>query len=69
LEAEIEARKKTEKALLESEEHFRTLADTIPNLAWWANGDGYITWYNRRWYEYTGTTPKTDGRLGLAECS
>ena len=34
------------------------LADSIPNLAWWANGDGYITWYNRRWYEYTGTTPE-----------
>jgi PAS domain S-box-containing protein len=44
--------------LQESEEQFRTLADSIPNLAWWANGDGYITWYNRRWYEYTGTTPE-----------
>ena len=43
-------------ALHESEQQFRTLADSIPNLAWWANGDGYITWYNRRWYEYTGTT-------------
>ena len=30
----------------------------MPNLAWWANGDGYITWYNHRWYEYTGTTPE-----------
>jgi PAS domain S-box-containing protein len=34
------------------------LADSIPNLAWWANGDGYITWYNRQWYEYTDTTPE-----------
>ena len=34
------------------------LAESISNLAWWANGDGYITWYNRRWYEYTGTTPE-----------
>jgi PAS domain S-box-containing protein len=41
-----------------SEQQFRTLADSIPNLAWWANGDGYITWYNQRWYEYTATTPK-----------
>ncbi len=39
-------------------EQFRLLADSIPNLAWWANADGYITWYNRRWYEYTGTTPE-----------
>jgi PAS domain S-box-containing protein len=23
-----------------------------------ANGDGWIFWYNQRWYEYTGTTPE-----------
>lgn len=44
--------------LHESEEQFRILADSIPNLAWWADSDGYLTWYNRRWYEYTGTTPE-----------
>jgi PAS domain S-box-containing protein len=49
--------KKTELALLESEERFRTLADNIPQLCWMANADGWIFWYNRRWYEYTGTTP------------
>src|SRR5512142_520898 len=55
---DITARKRAEEALKASEEQFRALADSIPNLAWWANGDGYITWYNRRWYEYTGTTPE-----------
>jgi len=50
--------KKAEEALQASEEQLRSLADSIPNLAWWANGDGYITWYNRRWYEYTGTAPE-----------
>ncbi len=34
----------------------RLLADTIPQLAWTARPDGHIFWYNRRWYEYTGTT-------------
>ncbi len=38
------------------EEQFRVLADSIPQLAWMANADGSLTWYNRRWYEYTGTT-------------
>jgi PAS domain S-box-containing protein len=36
---------------------FRLLAENIPTLCWMANGDGYIFWYNRRWYDYTGTTP------------
>ena len=30
----------------------------MPQLAWIANGDGFIYWYNQRWYEYTGTTPE-----------
>jgi PAS domain S-box-containing protein len=42
----------------ENEEQFRTLANSIPQLAWQARGDGFITWYNRRWYEYTGKTPE-----------
>ena len=33
------------------------LIDTLPTLAWVANADGFITWYNRRWHDYCGTTP------------
>ena len=44
------------KALEESEERFRALADNIPNLAWMAEPNGWIFWYNTQWYEYTGTT-------------
>jgi PAS domain S-box-containing protein len=46
-----------EAAVRESEDRFRTLANAIPQLAWIANADGYLFWYNQRWYEYTGTTP------------
>ena len=49
-------KKKSELALKESEEKFRSMADNIPNLAWMANADGYIYWYNQQWYSYTGTT-------------
>jgi PAS domain S-box-containing protein len=50
--------KATEAALRQSEERFRTLADAMPQLAWIARPDGHIVWYNRRWYEYTGTHPE-----------
>ena len=29
----------------------------MPQLVWVTRPDGYHEWYNRRWYEYTGTTP------------
>jgi PAS domain S-box-containing protein len=38
------------------EQQFLTLANSISQLAWMADGEGYIFWYNDRWYEYTGTT-------------
>ena len=44
--------------LRESEARFRALAQNIPQFAWTANPDGFIHWYNQRWYEYTGTTPE-----------
>jgi PAS domain S-box-containing protein len=44
--------------LRESEEVLRALANSIPQLAWMAQADGAIVWFNKRWYEYTGTTPE-----------
>ena len=38
------------------ERQFLILANSISQLAWMADGKGYIFWYNDRWYEYTGTT-------------
>ena len=39
-----------------SDDRFETLVNAIPQLVWMAEADGNITWYNRRWYEYTGST-------------
>ena len=55
---DITEHKQTEGALRESETRFRTMANSIPQLAWIARADGFIVWYNQRWYDYTGTTPE-----------
>ncbi len=49
-------RARANRALAENEERFRALADNITQLAWTADGAGSIFWYNRRWFDYTGTT-------------
>ena len=38
------------------ERELRSLFDFMPQLGWTARPDGSIDFYNRRWYEYTGTT-------------
>ena len=55
---DVTQRRRVQEELRQSETRFRTMADAIPQLAWIAQADGYITWYNRRWFEYTGTTPE-----------
>ncbi|CAN5312591.1 hypothetical protein BH20ACI1_BH20ACI1_05260 [soil metagenome] len=54
----ITERKRAEEQVKESEQNLRTLANSIPQLAWMAQPDGHIFWCNQRWYDYTGITPK-----------
>jgi PAS domain S-box-containing protein len=54
----ITEQKEAERSLKESEERLCAMANSMPQLAWIAEADGYIYWYNQRWYEYTGTTPE-----------
>ncbi len=56
--SDITALKQTDEALRESEGRFHVMADAMSQLAWMAQPDGFITWYNQRWFEYTGTTPE-----------
>lgn len=41
--------------MTERESEFTTLADNVAQLSWMARPDGHIYWYNKRWYDYTGT--------------
>jgi PAS domain S-box-containing protein len=53
---DVTARTRVEATLAEREAEFRALADHMNQLAWIADASGALTWYNQRWYEYTGTT-------------
>lgn len=52
---DISERKAARQKLLENEERFRTLADNISPFAWMADENGWIFWYNKQWFDYTGT--------------
>lgn len=53
---DMTARKRIEQELTQREREFRTMADNIDQLAWSADADGWIHWYNRRWFDYTGSS-------------
>jgi PAS domain S-box-containing protein len=48
-------------ALADSEARFRELADAMPQVVWTARPDGYVDYFNRRWYELTGGHPGRGG--------
>jgi PAS domain S-box-containing protein len=58
---DITGRKRAEAALLASEERFRQLADSLPQIVWTARVDGRLDYCNERWYEFTGFERGTTG--------
>lgn len=46
--------KTVERALRDSEQRFRAVAENIPQMAWMTDAEGAMLWFNRRWQEYTG---------------
>jgi PAS domain S-box-containing protein len=53
---DVTEQRQVDSRIREAEDQVRVMADNIPQLAWMTNAEGAIVWYNRRWYEYTGTT-------------
>lgn len=46
--------KKAERVLRKSEEHFRLMADTMPQKVWTSDAEGNLNYFNSCWFEYTG---------------
>jgi PAS domain S-box-containing protein len=55
---DIHDQKLANEAMAERESEFTTLADNVAQLSWMARPDGDIYWYNKRWYDFTGTSPE-----------
>jgi PAS domain S-box-containing protein len=65
-EREIAERVWTERALRQSEERFRTVANAIPNIVWSTDAFGRTDYINDWGYRYTGLTPvEALGKQGL----
>jgi PAS domain S-box-containing protein len=60
---DITERKLTEKSLSDGEQNLHELADAMPQIVWTSRPDGYLDYYNRRWYDFTG---QPRGRKGNA---
>jgi PAS domain S-box-containing protein len=55
---DITDRKLVEERVRESEERFRTLAATIPQLIWTARPDGGVDYLSAQWADYVGLPPE-----------
>ena len=67
LRLEHDLRLKLEHALattVESEERFRTLADSAPVLVWMSGVDGVCTYFNKAWLDFTGRSLEDEIRAG-----
>ncbi len=63
----LNRRRKAERSLRESEQRFRTMADSAPVLIWMSGPDKKCVFFNRSWLDFTGRTMQQELGDGWAE--
>ena len=66
---DVSTRVLTRKKIEESEVYFRQLTDTVPAIIWITRPDGYCTYLNKNWYNYTGQTEGEAEGFGWLEAT
>jgi PAS domain S-box-containing protein len=51
---DVTEQRRAEDSVRASEHRFRTLTEAVPQMVWTADPAGAVTFFNRRWDEYTG---------------
>jgi PAS domain S-box-containing protein len=64
---DITERKRAEQSLRESEERFRAMAETVPDILFTSSPEGGCEYMSPRFHAYTGLTPSAASGLGWAE--
>jgi PAS domain S-box-containing protein len=54
---DISDQRRTEAALRESEQRFRTITNAMPQMVWTALPDGHIDYHNEQFYQFVGLAP------------
>ncbi|HEX8330009.1 MAG TPA: PAS domain-containing protein [Hymenobacter sp.] len=53
---DVHQQRQLQEQVLASQARFQQLLETLPQMAWTSRPDGSVSYYNQRWYDFTGGT-------------